>query len=176
MIELASKAIQIDGDRILCQDGSIWEMKEGIPVQLAFHKGKTRIKKDAKGYTEQFEEFWATWNVHIRNTCAKIDTYGKWVKLSSKEKEDAISAIPAYGKSSNDHQFLKRANTYLSGKMWESSVAIVAMASSVMPPMENIAWSKKIYNQEMGITEAARDQVSKLGMTKEEAWRLINDV
>jgi len=176
MFELESKAIQIDGGKILCQDGSIWEINGDSLEKIAFHKGKARIKKDAKGYTEQFEEFWTTWNGHIRNTCAKIEAYGKWEKLSTQDRLDATAFIPQYGKSSNEHNYLKRANTYLSGKMWENATAISAIASSVIPPMENIAWSKKIYNQDMGITESAREQVTKLGMPKEEAWRLINDV
>jgi len=174
MFELESKAIQINGDRILCQDGSIWEINGDSLEKIAFHKGKTRIKKDAKGYTEQFEEFWKTWGAYMRNSCSKMDSYSKWAKLKTEEHEKAIKFIEQYSASDSKHNYLKRANTYLSGKIWESAEHIESSSAHTLPPLHDMRWNKPVYNKEIGITETARDQIKNFGMDMNEAWELVN--
>lgn len=185
MFEFKSKPIAINGDTVLCQDGSIWQKSTIIDSKthlmeyqfelIAVHTPKTRKEGVPGGYSEQFDEFWSTWRIHINNTCSKHDAYTKWAKLSAENKDNAVSFIEQYSKSNTKHEYLKRPNTYLSGKIWESADHISNISSKTMPEMTNIIWSKKIFNKDTGITDKAKDQVNLFGMSKEEAWRLINE-
>ena len=121
MFEFESKPIQITEEMVLCQDGSIWA-RQGFDsyFQAGCHKNKEKTQKKECGYSDSFEEFWNKWKLSINNTCSKHNSNKNWEKLKLNEKVLAIASIEVYSRENKDHQFLKRADTYLSGKIWES--------------------------------------------------------
>ena len=65
-----------------------------------------------------FETFWNLYNK--KQDRVKCET--KWKRLTNKEREACIKAIPAYVKSTPDVQYRKNPATYLNNKSWENEI------------------------------------------------------
>ena len=181
MFEFSSKPIAISDGTVLCQDYSIWTqiMTEEGPTftQIACYKPKQKEKKEqvSTPYAAEFEYMWDMWKDNIKNPSNKKLSFTAFQKLSKEEKTALCYSINPYSKTNNDHQYLKRCETYINQKHWENIEAMEEMSKSVMPGITDVAWDMKIYNQDTGITCPARNQVEKFGMDMNEAWRLMND-
>ena len=67
-----------------------------------------------------FNVFWQLYNKkQDRIKCEK-----KWSRLTNKEREACIAAIPAYVNSTPDIQYRKNPATYLNNKSWENEISV----------------------------------------------------
>jgi len=142
MFEFNSQPIALSSQYILCKDGSVWEIKDGDEfVQIASTKKRGGNKASAPNdsdYSDGFNAFWTKWTLKMRgqNPSPKQDSYRWWCKLSSQECLQAINCIEAYRRTGNEVNYLKRANTYLKEKMWESLTTVRQQPKAeVMPDM-----------------------------------------
>jgi len=181
MFEFSSKPVQVLSDPIgmyvLCQDGSLWVRDFGEFLQVACYKPPVKEKKE-KGeshYTAEFIEFWEEWNKHIKNGSTKRSSFLSYKKLTNEEKDALIASVPVYARTNDNAQYLKRCETYINQKHWESLSSMHEMAKTFIPAMTDSVWDVEIFNQDTGITESARKQVERFGMDKNEAWGLLND-
>lgn len=121
MFEFKSKPIQITNNLVLCQDGSIWQMKSDGIVQVGVYKKQSSpVVKTESHYTEEFNKFWALWNQHINNQSTKRPSFLSYKKLSAEDKKALSDSVIPYSKTNNDHQYLKRCETYINQRHWES--------------------------------------------------------
>lgn len=74
--------------------------------------------EDVCDTTFTFKQFWDAYDLKIgKEKCMK-----KWAKMSVKDREACIAAIPFYVASTPDKQFRKRPLTYLNGKCWNDEI------------------------------------------------------
>jgi hypothetical protein len=141
MFEFESPVVAISDKRVLCKDGSIWEECNVGPVewrQIAKSKKKTASGDKKHSDNSGFDEFWDKWRKVMigQNPSPKQDSYRWWCKLSSQECLQAINCIPIYKRTNDQINYLKRANTYLKEKMWESLTTVRQQPKAeVMPDM-----------------------------------------
>ena len=68
-------------------------------------------------YSDDFIEFWKAYGYSVD----KQETYKRWKKLSKKDKEDALKAIPDYFSDCVNHNRQKRyPAVYISKRTWEN--------------------------------------------------------
>lgn len=79
-------------------------------------KEAKKVKKEKINIS--FDQFWNLYG-HKKG---RLKAEQKWSKLTDKERELAMKAIPAYIKSTPDRQYRKHPATYLNGKHWEDEV------------------------------------------------------
>jgi len=89
-------------------------------------KGKEMKGKESKNiYSLDFEHFWSEWTNNILNQSNKKKSFDSFKKLSDIDKKDLFASIFDYSKSSKDHQYLKRCETYISQRHWEQRLLFV---------------------------------------------------
>jgi hypothetical protein len=125
MHEFTSKPIQIDNEMVLCEDGSIWDRRGSNEFfQIASHTPPKKEKKTSdtgeSHYPNEFTLCWTQWGTHIKNNSNKRQSYLSWKKLSDEEKSMFFTSIIPYSRISTDHKYLKRCETYINQKHWES--------------------------------------------------------
>lgn len=81
-----------------------------------------------------FETFWNLYNK--KQDRVKCET--KWKRLTNKEREACIKAIPAYVKSTPDVQYRKNPATYLNNKSWENEVGVITKPTPSNPTQNYI--------------------------------------
>lgn len=82
-------------------------------------KSKIRVREEKeKELNISFDQFWSLYD-HKKG---RLKAEQKWNKLTDKERELAMKAIPVYIKSTPDRQYRKHPATYLNGKHWEDEV------------------------------------------------------
>ena len=119
-------SIQIDKDNnvvSLLQDGSIWVYvnTSNVWTCIAEVESTTEKKKTSvDNYTDQFESFWIKWVENIKNGSNKKLSFKAYSKLKEEEKTALFSSITYYASTNNEHQYLKRCETYINQKHWES--------------------------------------------------------
>jgi len=182
MYEFKSKPVQITSDEadlfVLCQDGSLWAQNcDDSYRQLACYKAPEKKEKTVSefGYTREFEYMWQLWKSKVKNSSNKKLSAVAFSKLSKEEQTALCYSIDPYSRTNNEHQYLKRCETYINQKHWENIDVMEEMAKSVIPPFTDPIWSTEIFDQDSGITDKAKDLVQNLGMNKEKAWEMIND-
>ncbi len=181
MFEFNSKPIQISDGLVLCNDGSIWQ-KNGFNdyKQNACYKkvGKPPIigkRGNEIIYTNQFEDMWKKWVALIKNGSTKQASALAYSKITEDDRVLLLNSIELYSKTTENQQYLKRCETYINQKHWESIDSFKDIIKTVIPPMSDEIWGSQIANPDTGITDSARDQVDRFGMNKDVAWGLIND-
>jgi len=186
MFKFTSKPIQMAENNgaitIVCEDGSIWRWLQGCdgPSQIAEWEKPVRkqpatkaVKLKPSTYTPEFDYFWKIWSENIMNTGNKQNSFKGFQLLSKDEKTALVYSVPLYARTEprDKHRFLKRCETYINQKHFES----MGSFESVMPSMSDAKWSVNIINPENGIMDSARCQIEKFGMDKDLAWKLINE-
>lgn len=81
-----------------------------------------------------FETFW---NLYGKKQ-DRIKCEGKWKRLSNKDRNACIDAIPAYVKSTPDIQYRKNPATYLNNKSWENEVGVITKPTPSNPTQNYI--------------------------------------
>jgi len=81
-----------------------------------------------------FETFW---NLYGKKQ-DRIKCEGKWKRLSNKDRNACIDAIPAYVKSTPDIQYRKNPATYLNNKSWENEVGMITKPTPSNPTQNYI--------------------------------------
>jgi hypothetical protein len=145
MFEFESPVVAISNELVLCKDGSLWAKNgyEEFEEIARTKKEEKPVKKHGipfvkSKYSEGFEVFWQKWSSTIKQPCfSKQDTYKYWLKLSPQECMEALTSIQAYGRTNSNPHYLKRANTYLKERMWESlqSFIVKQPKEKAMPDM-----------------------------------------
>ena len=77
-------------------------------------------KVNKKIYTQNFEHFWEHWKSNIKNDSNKKKTFDSFKRLSDTDMMQLFESVIPYGKSNRDHCFLKRCETYVNQRHWES--------------------------------------------------------
>ena len=137
MFEFKSKPVQITSDEtdlfVLCQDGSLWAQNcDDSYRQLACYKAPEKKEKAVSefGYTKEFEYMWQLWKSKVKNSSNKKLSSVAFAKLSVDEQTALCYSIDPYSRTNNEHQYLKRCETYINQRHWES-MEIPAMTEPV---------------------------------------------
>ena len=181
MFTFKSKPIQISGETVLCDDGSIWEQR-GIDrewTQVAAYEApqKKQTKKPKNdGYTEGFNVFWEEWTKWIKNGSNKASAFAKYKLLSPEEVHSLYMSVEPYSKTEpvEKHKYLMRCETYINKSHWENVGVFGEVANATIPPLSDERWKKEI-SCPNGIVEEARICVESFGMDINEAWRMVNE-
>ncbi len=137
IFEFPSKPVQISDDMILCQDGSVWFVADAgvdsVDVrQFAGYKAPEKKEKAVSEttYTKEFEYMWQLWKSKVKNASNKKLSAAAFSKLTKEEQTALCYSIDPYSRTNNEHQYLKRCETYINQKHWES-LETPAMAETV---------------------------------------------
>ena len=176
--ELPYKPVQITHDNVLTEDGSIYRIDDDGEFEAIYiHKAKSAVKTPKKAkpvikeYTEEFEYMWSMWTEKIKNGSNKQSSFIAFNNCSQKSKDALCYSIDPYAKT-NEAKYLKRCETYINQNHWESVGEFEATAKDIVPPPADTIWQSRIPN-DIGITDTARNQVERFGMSREDAWSRI---
>lgn len=82
---------------------------------------KDNVNDKKKEKNKEFEIFWNEYHsVTNKQKEDKVPTEKYWNKLTTFEKEKALSSIKDYSKTNQDSKYLKKARTYLSDKCFNN--------------------------------------------------------
>jgi hypothetical protein len=182
MFKFTSKPVQITEAYVLCEDGSIWDWNRNIKIWEKVAEWEAPVKKERVvkgktpyGYSEEFEDAWKIWCDNIKNSSNKRSSYSSWYNLNVQDRKNFLLSIKSYSKTADEHKYLKRCESYINQRHWESVKVFEEIATSTIPPLTDKVWLTNIFNQETGIVEKAKIQINSFGMSIEKAWELINE-
>ena len=94
--------------------------------RMTSNKNVNNEKNEKNEKKKEFEIFWNEYHsVTNKQKEDKVPTEKYWNKLSSFEKEKALSSIKDYSKTNEDSKYLKKARTYLSDKCFNNEFTAV---------------------------------------------------
>ncbi len=122
-------------DRVLSNDVRLSEKRSsdtpsGTPTSPLNTKPQTTNHKpqtEACVIEAQFEELWSSYE---KKTGSKKKAFERFGRLSEKDRQEALLAIPAYKAYKPDPQFRKDPERYIGDRLWENDFRAITMAST----------------------------------------------
>jgi hypothetical protein len=121
------------------QGGSQGGVQGGTEAPSLQEKEKEKEKeKDDFSVTSSFNLFWTEYKKMVARATAEKS----WARLSKKEREACLAAVPAYVKSTPEKRWRLNPTTYLNQKRWEDDIE---QTDSVTKPYSSQATKQGFY-------------------------------